>query len=160
MHKRWNAPHKLLTHCTLWLIFKFETKEIRDKFLQGGLYITYGCLLYLELMSQCSDFQPEAQNKIPLWMQMYSLLVDCWTTTGLIKLVSCVGTLLFSNRFTRTRKWVISFAQVLVEVDVTKPLPQHILVILSNSKDLEMTLKFESTLNLCTTCRHLGYYKC
>lgn len=63
MCKGWNAPHKLLTHCTLWLIFKFKTKEIRDRVLQGGPYIAYGCLLYLKLMPQCFDFQLEAQTK-------------------------------------------------------------------------------------------------
>lgn len=59
---RWKAAHKMLTHQSLWLIFKFSTKELSDAVLMGGPYISYGCPLYLKAMPLCFTFQPKAQN--------------------------------------------------------------------------------------------------
>ncbi|KAG6498531.1 hypothetical protein ZIOFF_038251 [Zingiber officinale] len=118
--RRWRAPHKLFHHHTLWLVFKFDTKEDADRVLQGGPYVIHGCPLYMKLIPPCFSFQTELQTQVPLWMQIFGLPLDCWTPSGLSKVASMVGHPLYTDRVTKAKDR-ISFARVLVEIDDTKP---------------------------------------
>lgn len=148
----------MLTHNSLWLVFKFASKELSDGVLKGGLYIAYGCPLYLKAMPPCFTFQPGVQNQLPLWMQIHGLPIDCWTTSGLSKITSQVGSALFTDRFTKERERV-NYARVLVEVDITQSPPRTMEITLPNGQDIELELRYESTLKLFSTCRQLGHYR-
>lgn len=145
---RWKAPHNMLTHNSLWLVFKFSTKELSDAVLTGRPYIAYGCPLYLKALPPCLTFQPEAQNQIPLWMQIYGLPLDCWSTFGLSKATSQIDTPLYTDRYTKARER-LNYGRVLVEVNITKPLPTTIAITLSDGHDTDLSIKFDSNLKLC-----------
>lgn len=68
-------------------------------------------------------------------MHLYGLSIDGWTTTRLDKLASQVGTLLFTNRYTKMRERV-NYARVLVEANISQPLSQHIAAALLDERDV------------------------
>ncbi|XP_042460352.1 uncharacterized protein LOC122043847 [Zingiber officinale] len=158
LRHRWNSPHKLLTHDNLWLVFKFNSKEQCDAILKGGPYIVHNSPLFLKAMPEAFTFKLETQTLMPLWMQIYGLPVDFWSTTGLSKIVSQVGTPLYTDLFTKTRRRV-TFARALVEVDITKELPSTTTVVLPDGQREVLPLRFETVLKFCSHCRNLGHYR-
>lgn len=155
---QWNAPHKLHTHNYLWLVFQFTSKDLCDEVLKGGPYITYGCPLYLKVMPPCFTFQSGVHNQLPIWLQIHGLPIDCWSTSGLSKIASQLGTPLFTDRFTKQRERV-NYARVLLEIDITQPPPLHMEIMLPDGQDVELDLRYETILKLCTVCRQLGHYQ-
>lgn len=87
--KRWNTPQKMFTAIPYgWFLSLTQRK---DHVLQAGPHISYNYPLYLKVMPPYFYFQPDTQNNIPLWIQIYGLPIDCWTVSGLRKLASKVG---------------------------------------------------------------------
>lgn len=78
--------------------------------------------------------------------------------TGLSKLASRVGNLLYTDRAAHQNERV-SYAKVLVEVEITKPLPEKILATLPDGCDVELNLSFEWVLKLCVGCCQLGHHQ-
>ncbi|XP_042472203.1 uncharacterized protein LOC122054843 [Zingiber officinale] len=142
----------------MWLVFKFNSKEQCDAILKGRPYIVYSCPLYLKAMSEFFTFKPNVPAQMPLWMQLYGLPVDFWSTTGLSKIASQVGLPLYTDLFTKMRGRV-NFARVLVEVDITKELPKSTTVMLPDGRREHLQLRFETVLKFCSFCKNLGHYR-
>lgn len=91
-------------------------------------------------------------------MQIHGLPIDCRSTSGLSKIASQVDTPLFTDKFTKNRERV-NYARVLVEVDITQPPPHTMGITLPDGQDVELELRYESTLKLCSVCRQIGHYQ-
>lgn len=102
-------------------------------------------------------FQQEELKRLPVWMQINNMPLECWTTRALSKLTSKVGRPLYMDQMTRQRKR-ISFARVLVEIDITKAPAMTIPVMLPDGTELDLPLHFESHFKFCLTCRRMGHY--
>ncbi|KAG5594739.1 hypothetical protein H5410_035971 [Solanum commersonii] len=71
------------------------------------------------------DFDKEFPTKIPIWVKFPYLPMNCWGCDSLSRIASAIGIPMFADECT-TKQTRISFARMLVEVDVTKPLPEEI----------------------------------
>ncbi|XP_059290159.1 uncharacterized protein LOC132043716 [Lycium ferocissimum] len=71
------------------------------------------------------DFVPDCLNAIPLWVKFPCLPLGYWSTEALSKLASVVGKPMYIDKFTAGMDR-ISFARVLVEADISHPLPEEI----------------------------------
>lgn len=67
-------------------------------------------------------FDPDCLSTIPLWVKFPGLPVGYWSPEALSKLASGVGKPLYTDRITAEMER-ISYARVLIEVDVSQPLP-------------------------------------
>lgn len=74
------------------------------------------------------------------------------------KLASKVGVPLYIDRVTKSKD-LISFARVLVEVEIIKPLPRKITTLLPNGREVEMELNFEIVLKHYVGCQKLGHHQ-
>ncbi|KAG5607168.1 hypothetical protein H5410_028660 [Solanum commersonii] len=71
------------------------------------------------------NFKEEILTTIPIWIKLPNLPLNCWNPTVLSKIGSRLGKPLYADECT-TQASRISFARILVEVDVTRPLPKTI----------------------------------
>ena len=121
LRERWKVECKHWIHRSGWILFEFQSEEDRLKVLNGGPYFAYGSNLMLKILPPCFRFGSEEMTTVPTWIQLPDLPFDCWTERALSKIVSKVGIPITTDKLTRTCDR-ISFARVLVEVDVSKDL--------------------------------------
>ncbi|XP_075080525.1 uncharacterized protein LOC142166022 [Nicotiana tabacum] len=119
-----NTP-KILYHDDGYYIFTFDSLEDRDKVMQLGPYIFHNKPFILKNWSLDFVFDPKCLNVIPLWVRFPNLPVGHWPAEALSKLASVVGRPMYTDLYT-TEMDRISFARVLVEIDISHPLRSDI----------------------------------
>ena len=75
----------------------------------------------------------EFLTEIPLWVNFPKLPLNCWGVGSLSKIASDIGVSICADECT-TKQTRISYARMLVEVNVTKTIPQKIAVVDPNGK--------------------------
>lgn len=87
------------------------------------------CTPVLTLVSLCwsarFDFYEEILKVIPIWVKLPNLPLNCWGNDSLSRIGSLLGVPLYADECTSSQAR-ISFARLLVEMDVTVPLPEVI----------------------------------
>ena len=93
-----------------------------------------------------------------MWIRLPGLPVIYWGARTLSRIVSAIGVPLFADECT-TKQSRISFARVLVEVDITKPLPTSIKYINENGDNMEQKVTYDWVPFFCSKCQKVGH-KC
>jgi len=153
---KWKVECKHWIHRSGWILFEFQSEEDRLKVLNGGPYFAYGSNLMLKILPPCFRFGSEEMTTVPTWIQLPDLPFDCWTERALSKIVSKVGIPITTDKLTRTCDR-ISFARVLVEVDVSKDLVTSVEVKLPTGVIYDQLVVFESTPKYCKKCKTFGH---
>jgi len=151
LREGWNVQCTHWIHRSGWIVFKFQSEEDRVKVLNGGPYFAYGRNLMLKIMPRCFRFGGEDSATVPVWIQLPDLPLDCWNARALSKIVSKVGKPITTDKMTRTKER-ISFARVLVEVDVSKELVTGVEVRLPTGVVYDQLVVFEFTPKYCKKC--------
>lgn len=73
------------------------------------------------------NFYEEVLKVIPLWVKFPNLPLNCWGggSESLSRISSLLGVSLFADECT-TRQDRVSFSRVLIEMDITTTLPEHV----------------------------------
>lgn len=66
-------------------------------------------------------------KQMPLWVTFPSLPVQYWSLENLSRIASYFGKPVCTDSQT-AREGCISYARMLIEIDVTQPLPEHLLI--------------------------------
>nr|XP_016491468.1 PREDICTED: uncharacterized protein LOC107811113 [Nicotiana tabacum] len=115
-----NRP-QIIYHQEGYYVFRFTTVEERDAVMQAGPYSYHNKPFILQNWKRDFHFDPKCITTIPLWIHLPSLSAGYWTTDALSKVATAVGLPLYTDKFTADLN-KISYARVLVKVDITKPL--------------------------------------
>ncbi|XP_060210421.1 uncharacterized protein LOC132637331 [Lycium barbarum] len=102
------------------------------------------------------DFNAEFLTAIPLWVKLPKLPVSCWSSVSLSKIASTLGILLFADECT-TNQTRISYARMLIKVDVTRPVPDFIPVMDPSGQVFQQQVGFEWKPEYCEKCLKLGH---
>nr|XP_009759575.1 PREDICTED: uncharacterized protein LOC104212089 [Nicotiana sylvestris]XP_016484351.1 PREDICTED: uncharacterized protein LOC107804915 [Nicotiana tabacum] len=94
----------------------------------AGSYTISNQPINLKPWSEDFDFSKEFPSEIPLWVKFPNLPMNCWGSKSLSRIASVLGTPVFADECT-TKQTRISFARMLVEINVSRPLPDEITVI-------------------------------
>lgn len=108
-----------------YFILKFETIEERNQITTSGPYSFYGKPIIVKPFTAELNFYEEVLKVIPLWIKFPNLPLLCWGSDSLSRISSLLGVPMFSDEYT-TNQDRVSFARVLVEVDITSSLPDHV----------------------------------
>ncbi|KAK4400031.1 hypothetical protein Sango_1109200 [Sesamum angolense] len=130
LSQSWGASFQL--HDSGWLIFRFARAEDRQRILAGGPYFVYGRPLLLKIMPDCFEFKEDDISLTPVWATLPSLPFECWHPNALGKIGSHLGTPIAMDSLTMKMERV-SYARILVEVDASKKLVDHVEFILPNT---------------------------
>lgn len=152
----WHVPCKHYFHDKGWIVFKFQNEEIRDKILSGGPYMIFGRPLMLRSMPICFAFDDSELLIMPLWITLPGLPLECWNATILSKIASQVGKPITTDELTETKQRV-SYARVLVEVDVSKPLKKSVHLCMPHGRERIQPVCFEFEPRFCSICKSIRH---
>ena len=102
------------------------------------------------------DFGNEFLTEIPLWVNFPKLPLNYWGVGSLSRIASAIGVPIFADECT-TKQTRISYARMLVEVNVTKSIPQKIAVMDPNGKTFLQDVVLEWRPQYCDKCQKLGH---
>ncbi|KAL0404666.1 UNVERIFIED_CONTAM: hypothetical protein Sradi_2107400 [Sesamum radiatum] len=94
----------------------------------------------------------------PVWATLPSLLFECWHPNTLGKIGSRLGTPIAMDSLIRTMKKV-SYGCILVEVNASKLLVDHVEFVLPNGVTRKQPVVFEFIPKFCTDCNRFGHMK-
>ncbi|KAL0339018.1 UNVERIFIED_CONTAM: hypothetical protein Sangu_1423900 [Sesamum angustifolium] len=137
---------------------KFARAEDRQRILAGGPYFVYGRPLLLKIMPDCFEFKEDDISLTPVWATLPSLPLECWHPNALGKIGSRLGTPIAMDSLTMKMERV-SYARILVEVDASKKLVDHVEFILPNGVTRKQPVVYEYTPKFCSTCKRFGHLK-
>lgn len=93
---------------------------------------------------------------VPLWIQLPSLPLNCWGSDSLSRIGSTLGKPMFADECT-TNQTRISYARLLVEVDVTQPLSYMTLVEDPSGKTFEQKVRYDWEPSFYSKCQKVGH---
>ncbi|KAJ6912867.1 hypothetical protein NC651_015355 [Populus alba x Populus x berolinensis] len=143
-------------HESGWLIYKFASYADKLRILAGGPYLVYGRPLILRPMPEFFDFSSSAMHMVPVWVKFPNLPLQCWSLKCLSKIASVLGKPVQSDMLTHTMSR-LSYARVLVEVNLLSDLPYSIDIKLPNGSLLKQQVIYETLPRFCKQCKILGH---
>ena len=152
----WKCEASLIMHESGWLIYKFATDADKLSILTGGPYLVYGRPLILRSMPEFFDFSTSIMHTVPVWVKFPNLPFQCWSLKCLSKIASVLGKPVQSDMLTHTMSR-LSYARVLVEVNLLSDLPYSIDITLPNDSLLKQQVIYETLPRFCKQCRTLGH---
>lgn len=101
-------------------------------------------------------FQKDFLRVLPLWITYPKLPLYCWGPECLSRTASCVGKPFFADECT-AKQLRVSFARVIVEVDITQDSPNSVLVQDPSGSSFEQQITFEWKPVFCKKCLKIGH---
>ena len=152
----WKCDATLSIHENGWLVYEFKKEEDKMAVLNGGPYLIYGRPLLLKSMPEFFDFSKNEMSSVPVWVKLPNLPLKCWSLRSLSKISSLIGKPIQCDRFTAS-KARISYARVLIEVDLRESLPDTIQIGLPNGLFINQLVIFEALPQFCKACNSIGH---
>jgi hypothetical protein len=141
--KTWKHKSNFTIHDSGWLIFAFSSEMEMLDILGGGPYYIFGRPLILKVMLNFFNFKATDMTHMPTWVRFPNLPLKCWTSICLSKIASMIGKPTHYDAST-TSMTRLSYARVLVEVDLLMDLPISVNVVLPNGSPLSQQVMYES----------------
>lgn len=104
------------------------------------------------------DFTAEVLNTISIWVKFPNLPLNCCSRGALSRISSALGNPLFVDACT-TKIERISYARVLIEMNITLVFPKVIIVQDPSGRVFEQRLEYDWVPMYCPTCLMVGH-KC
>ncbi|XP_019242197.1 PREDICTED: uncharacterized protein LOC109222281 [Nicotiana attenuata] len=146
---------KILYHDKGYYIFRFDSIDDRNKVMQSGPYFFHNKPFILKNWSLDFVFNPECLNVIPIWVRFPNLPVGFWSTEALSKMASGIGKPMYTDLYTAEMDR-ISYARVLVEADISHPLPNDILL-RTPVGVIHQSIEYEWQPKFCMDCIKVGH---
>lgn len=134
----------------------FNSLGDRDEVLYSGSHTMNNKPIILKVWTTEFDFTQEGLTTVPLWVRFSNLPLHCWSRGSLSRIGSALGNLLFADECT-TKVKRISYARMLIEMNVTQPLPKEIFVQIPSGKVFLQALAYDWMPAYCTECLMVGH---
>ncbi|KAL0423107.1 UNVERIFIED_CONTAM: hypothetical protein Sradi_0845500 [Sesamum radiatum] len=109
-------------------------------------------------MPDCFEFKEDDISLTPVWATLPSLPLECWHPNALGKIGSRLDPPIAMDSLMMKMERV-SYASILVEVDASKKLVDHMEFILLNGVVRKQPIVYEYTPKFCSTCNRFGHLK-
>ncbi|WMV45432.1 hypothetical protein MTR67_038817 [Solanum verrucosum] len=146
----------ILYHIDGYFVVRFANEEERDMVLCSGPHHFLRRPVIMKPWVPKFNFKEEILTTIPLWVKLPNLPLNCWNSVVLSKIGSSVGKPLYDDECT-TQTSRISFARILVEVDLTRPLEKVIKIQDPKGKIVEQKVWYEWKPIFCQKCLQVGH---
>nr|XP_009766595.1 PREDICTED: uncharacterized protein LOC104217941 [Nicotiana sylvestris] len=108
-------------------VIGFNYEDDKNNLIQQGPYTFHNRPLILKQWEPNFQMNKELTRKIPIWMIFQGLPIQYWTQENLGRIASYLGKPICSDRLT-AEGVRISYARILVEMDVSQELPDDMLI--------------------------------
>ncbi|XP_074265992.1 uncharacterized protein LOC141588449 [Silene latifolia] len=139
-----------------WFNFKFDSEEAMNEVLKRGPWNIGSNSLVLKQWSPYFSIIMECVTTVFVWILFPDLDPYMWTDSILSKMSDKIGKPLFADLNT-TCKAKLSFARVMIEVDVSKDLPDIITINAPYIGHSHQRIIYEWLPYYCHTCKKLGH---
>lgn len=158
INQQWSHVPKpeLYYHEEGYYVAKFLTIEDAKEVMYAGPYTIANRPMILKHWSVDFDFKAEFPNEIPLWVKFPNLPMSCWGIKSLSRIASVLGKPLFADECT-TNQSRISFARILIEVNVSKPLPNEIELMDPTGNRFIQDVTYDWKPTYCEKCLQVGH---
>ncbi|KAH0724790.1 hypothetical protein KY284_000655 [Solanum tuberosum] len=130
----------------------------RNEVLYSGPHMLNNRPIIVKVWSPEFDFNKEVLQTVPIWVKYPNLPLSCWSMDSLRRISSGLGEPLYADECT-TKVDRISFARVLIEMDVARELPRKLKVEEPNGRVFEQEVQYEWVPEYCAKCMQVGH-KC
>ncbi|XP_056685730.1 uncharacterized protein [Spinacia oleracea] len=128
IEKNWNcvSQPEVLLHNDGYFVIRFGTiKEMKEVLYSRPYTIAYKPMI-MKAWTSDFNFNAEILKVVPLWIQLPNLPLNCWGMDSLSRIGSALGSPLFVNEC-NSKQTRISYARMLVEIDVTRPIVHKVM---------------------------------
>ncbi|KAK4723891.1 hypothetical protein R3W88_026670 [Solanum pinnatisectum] len=132
---------KVYLHNDGFFVVKLHSIEDKNSILVTGPYMFNNRPIIFKSWTADFDFNKEVLKTIPLWVQFPNLPLHYWALVTLCKICSALGKPLYVNECT-----------LLIEMDVTKPLPKHVEIFYPNRGRMQQKAQYDWEPIYCTMC--------
>ncbi|XP_074306377.1 uncharacterized protein LOC141641621 [Silene latifolia] len=129
-----------------------------NSILRGNAWSLSGHSLLLKQWTPLFPTQLDTISKVPVWVLFHNLDPHLWSASALSKIASKIGTPLYADPVT-TNKERLSFAHVMVEVDLSGHLPDNVVINSPFMGQIIQDVEYEWLPYYCTHCKKLGHEK-
>ncbi|XP_056688055.1 uncharacterized protein [Spinacia oleracea] len=147
---------QVFLHDDGYFIVKFGSKKDRDAVLVAGPHTFFGRPMITKPWTASFNFKEEVLRVIPVWVRLPNLPLCCWGPDSLSKIGSLIGVPLFADECT-SKQLRISFARMLIEVDVTKDMPKSVLIQDSTGRSFTQKVDYDWLPPFCKDCKVIGH---
>lgn len=133
---------KILLHNDGYFVIRFTSAADRDAVTFPGLYTLFNRPIILRAWSIEFDFNEEVLRTIPLWVKLLNLPLNYSSDKPIRKIGSVLRKPIHVDNCT-SKAERISYARLLVEMDVTRPLPGIIKVCDPTGKVIDQSLVYD-----------------
>ncbi|XP_070013346.1 uncharacterized protein LOC142176171 [Nicotiana tabacum] len=153
----WNSvTTTVLLHDDGYFIFKFESIEDKMQIMAKGPYTFNNRPMVLKNWELDFEFDKEPKRVMPLWVTFPGLPIQCWAEENLGRIASCLGKPICTDRL-MTQCKRISYARVLIEMDITQSLPDELNIEHPDGKIRVQIVEYEWKTKLCQECYQFGH---
>ena len=158
IRKHWsNVPiPSIHAHEEGFFILRFNSDSDVSEILNGGPYFLNRAPVVVKKWSAGFDFKAEILRVIPVWIRLPSLPLHLWGVEALSKIVSAIGVPVLADECTMNQRRV-SYARVLVEVDITRDFVTEINVRDSTGRSFTQKAIPEWRPYFCRKCNKVGH---
>ncbi|XP_021762503.1 uncharacterized protein LOC110727244 [Chenopodium quinoa] len=156
--EQWNriAKPEVYWHDDGYFIVNFCSHVDLNSVLCNGPDMYNGKPIIVKQWSDKFYFSAEVLRNVPLWVRLSNFPLNCWGTETLSKIGSLLGVPICADECT-TRKLRVSFARLLMEIDVTKSLPKSVWVESLGGELVELTVEYNWIPPFCEKCKKVGH---
>lgn len=130
--------------------------EDKKLIMQTGPHTFKGKPLILKDWDPNFQLRNESMRIVPIWINFPSLPIQCWAEENLSRIAILIGKPLCTDRLTADCER-ISYARILVEMDITQPLPDEVYIEIPNGRSWMQTVEFEWKPIFCQDCNSFGH---
>ncbi|XP_075081949.1 uncharacterized protein LOC142166464 [Nicotiana tabacum] len=143
VQQNWNTVSEpgIYYHEEGYYIVKFQRIAYMNEILYAGPYSINNGPMILKQWTPDFDFNAEFLTELPLWVKFPNLLMSCWSRDLLIRIASAIGVPKYADECT-AKQTRISFARMIIEVNVIKALPSEITVMDPSGKTFQQGVIF------------------
>lgn len=160
MVKVWNSIKlpDLYYHDEGYFILRFNMHADKDTILMNDSYTIRNVPLLLHEWKPGFNLKRDMLKNLPLWVKLPHLPLHLWGSKSLSKIGSAIGIPLVTDECNAS-KLRVSYARILVEVDISKELVKEITIKDCEGRKLVQPVEYEWKPSFCDCCQAIGH-KC
>ncbi|CAO2827739.1 unnamed protein product [Amaranthus hypochondriacus] len=139
-----------------YFVMRFNTDSECEDVIKGGPYFLNRAPMVVKKWNRNFDFKEEIMRIIPVWVRLPNLPLHCWGEDTLSRIVSAIGVPVYADECT-TKQLKVSYARVLVAVDITQDFIKEIKVRDSVGREFVQKAIPEWKPFFCRKCNTIGH---
>ncbi|KAJ6880841.1 hypothetical protein NC652_034010 [Populus alba x Populus x berolinensis] len=152
----WKCEASLTIHDSGWLSTDSAIRRTKLYVLSDGPYLVYRKPFILHPMTRFFYFSNEEMSRVLVWVKFPNLPLCYWSPFCLSKIASVLGKPIQSDHMTSTLSR-LSYAHVLVEIDLRKDLQHFVEISLPFGPTLYQKAIYEALPKFCNYCNVIGH---